>query len=153
MFNTAQIEYVKSLVPTMRKSGYDYYIAYTDTVRDSSNPVDLYILFSKDEITANSLYSYSVPAGSVTYRVITNNASFSSSSNKDSRVNVSAFTGNSLNIDSFEHVYSNAKYSGYSLQPDITKGNEVQVNATLQACSIVIAGALLFNIIFSWFKR
>lgn len=153
MFSTAQIEYVKSLVPTMRKNGYDYYIAYTDTVRDSSNPVDLYILFSKDEITANSLYSYSVPAGSVTYRLITNNASSSSSSNKDPRVSVSTFTGNSLNVDSFEHVYSNAKYSGYSLQPDITKGNEVQLNATLQACSIVVTCALLFSVFLSFFKR
>lgn len=149
MFSTAQTDYVKSLVPTLRKAGYDYYLAYTDNERTTGSP-DLYIIFSKDEIIANNLYSYSIPEYSVRYAITTSNYS---SNYSGSRISVSSLAGTSINIDSFEHIYSNARYSSYSLQPDITKGNEVQLNATLQACSIVVTCALLFSVFLSFFKR
>ena len=69
MFSTTQIEVVETLVPTMRNSGYKYYIAYTNTRTGNytfTEP-DLYFIFSKDEIVASSGYEFIVPEGSIQY--------------------------------------------------------------------------------------
>lgn len=73
MFSTAQNDYLKSLIPAMRRQGYRYYLAYSDNDRDNNYNPDLYVIFAKDKIMANSLYSYSVTAGSVRYSIITSN--------------------------------------------------------------------------------
>lgn len=54
MFSTAQNDYLKSLIPAMRRQGYRYYLAYSDNDRDNNYNPDLYVIFAKDKIMANS---------------------------------------------------------------------------------------------------
>lgn len=96
MFSAAQNDYLKSLVPVMRQQGYRYYIAYSDNDRDNNYNPDLYVIFAKDKITANSLYSYSVPAGSVRYSIITSNTSYNNTAYRVTTASVGAST---VNID------------------------------------------------------
>lgn len=154
MFSTAQIDFINSQVATMRNEGYDYYIAYTDYVRDKGDLVDLYLIFSKEKITAKSLYSFNIPANSVQYSVISNNPSSSYDSNRSPRVAVRNMSEGVFTVDSFEHCYTNAYYSGMStVLPDITKGSEVQTNATVTSLTIIIACCALLNMFMFFFKR
>lgn len=122
MFSTNQDNIIKTLVPAMRRQGYRYYIAYTNTSTESSwnssSEVDLYIIFSSEEILANSQYSYSVPDGAVRYSIRSGNYSTSNNAVNTERLVSSSFSG-TVNIDVYEHVYTNAEFSGYSVQPDI----------------------------------
>lgn len=128
----------------MRERGYSYYVAYTHTYTDSyyRNEPDLYIVFCKEKITANSAYTYSVPQGAVMYIIRTNNYSTSSSAVNTSRVTSQPY-GGSFTVDAYEHIYSNAEFSGSTIQPDIlSKG--VKQNEILNAQSIVVLAFFLF---------
>ena len=122
MFSTAQTDVLTSLIPVMRRQGYKYYIAYTNTSTSSgwgtSAIVDMYVVFSKDEIVANNQYSYSVPAGSVRYAIRTANYSMSDSGVNTERLVSSAFSG-TVSVNVYEHVYTNATFSSSAVQPDI----------------------------------
>lgn len=120
MFSTVQTDVIKSLIPVMRRQGYKYYIAYTYTRTGnfSTAEPDLYIVFSEDKITASDLYRYTVPSGSVRYSIRTPNYSTNSSAVNTDRLVSSSFSG-SLTINSYEHIYTNAVFSGSSVQPDI----------------------------------
>lgn len=146
LFNDAQQSYIEYLVPTMRKEGYTYYVAYSNTDTSSgyygSREPDLYIVFSTSEITASTAYRYSVPSGSVRYICRTNNYSSSNYAVNTERVTSDSFSG-TLSIDVYEHVYSNANYTSGTVQPDILKG-ERTTNEYLQANGILLAAFLLF---------
>lgn len=148
MFSTAQNDYLKSLVPVMRQQGYRYYIAYSDNDRDNNYNPDLYVIFAKDKITANSLYSYSVPAGSVRYSIITSNTSYN---NTAYRVTTAFVGASTVNIDRYEHIYSNAApvTDTVQLQPDILYTGEVYARETVSAVGIV----LVIGLFVSWFWR
>lgn len=144
MFSTAQQAYCDSLIPTMRERGYTHYVAYTNTYTDSyyRYEPDLYIVFSQDKIIANSPYTYSAPSGSIKYTVRTGNYSTSSSAVNTARVTSETFSG-SFTVDAYEHIYSNADYSGSTIQPDIlSKG--VQQNEIMQAQGIIVTAFFLF---------
>lgn len=144
MFNTSQQAYCDSLIPTMRERGYTYYVAYTNTSNDDFNRYqpDLYLVFSKDKITANSAYTYTAPQGSILYILRTNNYSSSSHAVNTSRVTSQPY-GGTFTVDEYEHIYSNADYSGTTIQPDIlSKG--VKQNEILNAQSIVVLAFFLF---------
>lgn len=144
LFSTAQQAYCDSLIPSMRERGFTHYVAYTNTYTDSYNRYepDLYLIFSKEKITANSLYSYIVPEGSLMYIVRTGNYSTSSSAVNTARVTSQSFSG-TLSVDVFEHIYSNADYSGSTIQPDIL-AQGVQQNEYLQAQGIIVTAFFLF---------
>lgn len=128
----------------MRERGYSYYVAYTNTSNDDLDRYqpDLYLVFSKDKITANNAYSYTVPQGSILYILRTNNYSSSSHAVNTSRVTTQSY-GGTFTVDAYEHIYSNAEYSGTTIQPDIlSKG--VKQNEILNAQSIVVLAFFLF---------
>lgn len=148
MFSTAQNDYLKSLVPVMRDQGYRYYVAYSDNDRDNSYNPDLYVIFSRDKITANSLYSYSVPAGSVRYSIISSNTSYNNTAYRVTTASLGAFT---LSVDRYEHIYSNAvpATNAVMLQPDVLYTGEVYARETLAAVGIV----LTIGLFVTWFWR
>ena len=148
MFSTAQNDYLKSLIPAMRRQGYRYYLAYSDNDRDNNYNPDLYVIFAKDKIMANSLYSYSVTAGSVRYSIITSNTSYN---NTAYRVTTAFVGASTVNIDRYEHIYSNAApvTDTVQLQPDILYTGEVYARETVSAVGIV----LVIGLFVSWFWR
>jgi len=148
MFSTSQNDYLKSLVPVMRQQGYRYYVAYSDNDRNNNYDPDLYVIFSKDKITANSLYSYSVPAGSVRYNIITSNTSYNNTAYRVTTASVGAST---VTVDRYEHVYSNAvpAMDTVQLQPDILYTGEVYARETVSAVGIV----LTIGLFVTWFWR
>lgn len=148
MFSTAQNDYLKSLVPVMRQQGYRYYVAYSDNDRGNNYDPDLYVIFAKDKITANGLYSYSVPAGSVRYSIITSNTSYN---NTAYRVSTASVGVSMVTVDRYEHIYSNAAPATdtVQLQPDILYTEGVYQNETLAAVGIV----LTIGLFVAWFWR
>lgn len=151
MFSTAQEQYLKSLIPTMVDSGYSHYIAYTYTNTNNSGwgytaTPDLYVVFSKQPITANDGYSYTVPADSVRYVIRTGNYSSSSTANNSERVRTESFSGR-LSVDVYEHIYTNAEFSGVALQPDFGYESGVYSNYVSLALSIALVTLLLFNLL------
>ena len=132
----------------MRDQGYRYYVAYSDNDRDNSYNPDLYVIFSRDKITANSLYSYSVPAGSVRYSIITSNTSYNNTAYRVTTASLGAFT---LSVDRYEHIYSNAApaTNAVMLQPDVLYTGEVYARETLAAVGIV----LTIGLFVAWFWR
>ena len=122
MFSTTQDNILKTLVPVMRRQGYKYYLAYTNTDTqsswNSSSKVDLYVIFSSEEIVANNQYSFTVPADSVRYSIRSSNYSSGTNAVNTARYVSEAYSGN-VNIQAYEHVYTNAEFSSYSVQPDI----------------------------------
>ncbi len=157
MFSTNQIEVTQSLVNTMRQQGYKYYIAYTNTSTSSgwntSAVEDLYIIFSKDEITAISGYNYTIPANSLHYAIRTGNYSTSSSSVNSERFVVSEYEGE-LNIEIYEHIYTNAEFGeSVVVMPDINfRGAGEQYEKT-NGIGLVVTAVLLFAFFCSIFKR
>lgn len=151
MFSTAQEQYLKSLIPTMVDSGYSHYIAYTYTNTNNSSwgytaTPDLYVVFSKQPITANDGYSYTVPADSVRYVIRTGNYSSSNTANNSERVRTESFSGH-LSVDVYEHIYTNAEFSGVALQPDFGYESGVYSNYVSLALSIALVTLLLFNLL------
>lgn len=157
MFSTNQLEVLSSLIPTMQNNGYKYYVAYTSTNTSSGWNVqakpDLYVVFSEDKITASSGYEYIVPEGSVIYIIRTVNYSTSDSGVNTDRIISSEYSG-SLNIDVYEHVYSNADYSSSAVvMPDFNfRGAGVQLEKT-NSVGLVCTAVLLFLVFCSFFKR
>lgn len=156
MFSTNQINYIQSFLPTYAQQGYKSYIAYTDSINTSSfyqTDPDLYIVFSKSEITAVDGYTYTVPEGAVQLCIRTNNYSSSTNANNSDRVVVQDFTYTTLSIDKFEHVYTNATFSGYTVQPDLNLINGGETNVRLEAISYILIFVIGFVFITGLFRR
>lgn len=144
MFSDAQQRYIASLVATMRDE-YPYYIAYSDYKANSSESPQLYVIFTKDKITAKGMYSYEVPSG-VRYALITNN--YSSYYTNQARQVVSSYSGGSLSIPVYEFVYTNATFSSYSVQPDINSlygGITMRRSKCRILCSLLLCCLFLFS--------
>lgn len=156
MFSTNQIEYVKTLIPTYAADGYKYYVAYTNndnTNYYSTNP-DLYIVFSKDVITAIDGYNYSVnPEETVIISIRTGNYSSSSSANNDERVVVNQHVNDTFFVDEFEHIYTNAEFTGNTLQPDYNLISGGETNVRLEAITFVLLVSLLITVFSKLFRR
>lgn len=156
MFSTAQKDVLTSLIPVMRRQGYKYYIAYTNTNTNtgwtSSAVVDLYVVFSSDEIVAKDMYSYSIPSGSVRYAIRTANYSTGNGAVNTDRYVTSTYSG-TLTVQEYEHIYTNAEFSTSTVQPNIlyeARGGyayEAEVGQT-----ITLAVAVLF-VVFSSLLR
>lgn len=148
LFDTAQMDIIEYLVPTMRNEGYSYYVAYSNTDTSSSSyyrrEPDLYFVFSKEKITASSAYNYAVPKGSVRYICRSNDYSSSNYADNSARIKSESFSGN-LSIEPYEHIYTNAEFSSQTVQPDILKG-EQPTNEYLQGIGIILSAFLLFTV-------
>jgi len=149
MFTAVETEYLRCLVMTMSKE-YPYYLAYTVTDETGNNTADAYIYFSKTKITGNGLYSYSVPSGSLRYRLDSNG--YSSTTNTAARVQVTTASG-AVTVHSYEFVYTNASFAGTSIQPDIKKLNGGETVESVQGLGIIVTLLLLVLIIWRIFGR
>lgn len=122
IFSTVQKDFLESFIPTLRSKGYSYYVAYTNTnvnnTWNSSAQPDLYIVASSDKITASSGYRYTCQSGSVRYSVRTANYSTSNNAVNSDRVTSSNYSG-VFTVNAYEHIYTNAEFTGSTLQPDI----------------------------------
>lgn len=153
MFSDAQQGYIAALVASMRDE-YPYYIAYSDFKNGDYNNASIYVIFCKDKIKSNGLYSYAVGAG-VKYALITNN--YSSYQNNTARTVVTSFNGGTVTVPVYEFVYTNASFSNTTLQPDINKIYGGDYNAQLQTTNFIFCVAclcvLLLDIFFSFRRR
>lgn len=156
MFSTNQLEIVKSLVPTMREQGYKYYIAYTNTNTDSnwnstSNEPDLYFVFSTDKIIAQSGYKYTIPENSIQYVCRSSNYSTNISGVNTDRIKKQSISGQ-LNINLYEHIYSNAEYGESVVMPDILGGEQYAESVYTQATNFILGAFLFFVVIWEMWK-
>lgn len=147
MFSTNQIEIVETLVPTMLSKGYSHYVAYTNTNSNSyyNTEPDIYIIFSSEEITASSAYSYNIPSGSVRCVIRSGNYSSSTSAVNTQRIVTEEYTSITLTVDVYEHIYTNAEFEGITIQPDILQ--EGRVNTLYDQGSMFILAALLIFLV------
>ena len=158
MFSTAQKDYIEALLPTYAKDGYKYYVVYTDSVSNSSSwyssEPDLYAIFSKKAISAKSAYSYDIGESSIIVSVRTGNYSSNSSAVNDSRVTVSDYAAQSINIAEYEHIYTNAEFEGHTLQPDyyLASGGETNVQVkTISFIMLIVCAYIMLSKL--WFGR
>lgn len=158
MFSTNQQAYIEALLPTYAKEGYKYYVAYTDSVANSgyytsTNP-DLYVLFSKKRISAKDAYIYDVQDDSIIVAVRCGNYSSSSSANNSERVVVSDYSAKTLSIPVYEHIYTNAEFESYALQPDYYLNSVGETNVQVQANSFILLTIALFLALSKlWFRK
>lgn len=147
LFSTNQIEIVETLVPTMLAKGYTHYVAYTNTNTGSyyNSEPDLYIIFSNEEISGSSAYSFNIPSNSVRVVVRSSNYSSSTSAVNTERIVTEEYTATTLNVDVYEHIYTNAVFTGSSVQPDILQ--EGSANTIYDTYNSVILTAILFFIV------
>lgn len=144
MFTDAQQRFIASLVSSMRDD-YPYYLAYSDFHSTGYDVPSLYVLFSDKPITASSPYRYVVPQG-VKYSVITGN--YSSYNSNNDRISVSSFDGGTVSIPVYEWIYSNAKYSGTAIQPDVNMLYGGDYNAQIQTVNFFLIACALCVLIY-----
>lgn len=148
MFSTAQQAYIDALLPTYAKDGYKYYVVYTDSVDNSSSwystEPDLYAVFSKETISAKSAYSYGVGESSIIVAVRSSNYNSSSTASNVDRITVTDYAAQTLTIPKYEHIYTNAEFTGHTLQPDyyLTTGGET--NVQIEALSVIVLAVFFF---------
>lgn len=158
MFSTAQQAYIDALLPTYSKEGYKYYVVYTNTntsggFNTSADP-DLYAVFSKKAISAQDAYTFNIEDSSIIVAVRCGNYSSSSYSNNSDRVVVEDYTAQTLSIEPYEHIYTNARFDTYALQPDYYLGSGGATNVQVQTISFAIFFIALFvGLSKLWFKR
>ena len=150
MWSEIYHDYVEELVLTNRAE-YPYYVAHTcsywGTSSSASQP-SFKVYFSKEPITASSLYSYRFTGDSVCYSVVGGNASTTYSG---ARVTVTNYSGN-LTINNYEFIYSNAEYSTQTVMPDIIATNAV-TQAHFDGVSLIVLCVMLGAVVVGLFKR
>lgn len=153
MFTDAQQGYIASLVANMRDE-FPYYMAYSDFRNGSYDSPSIYVIFTKEKITAKGLYSYEVSSG-VKYSLITSN--YSSYNTNTARTVVNSFSGGTVVVPIYEFVYTNAEFASSSVQPDINKLYGGDYNAQLQTTNFIFVVAcltvMLLDVFFSFRRR
>lgn len=148
MFSTAQQAYIDALLPTYAKDGYKYYVVYSNNMVNSgyfsSTDPDLYAVFSKEAISAKNAYTYDVGDSSILVTIRSSNYSSSSSANNSDRVVVTDYNAQLLQVPVYEHIYTNAEFTGHTLQPDyyLTTGGET--NVQLEALTTIVLAVFVF---------
>lgn len=146
MLSRDNYEYAKQLIESNRGE-YPYYILSTNTnISDNyDNQAPAFkIYFSDKPITANGRYSFSFQGNTLVYSVISYNAS-----NKyhSERVQVSQFNRNTLTVNEYEYVYTNAEFKTGSIQPDILATSAV-AQSHFDSVSIILLVVLLSSVVF-----
>lgn len=157
MFSTSQQQYIQTLLPTYAKEGYKYYVIYSNTMVNSSyyasaDP-DLYAVFSKKAISAQDAYTFNFEDTAILVTVRSGNYSSNSSSINTDRVRVEEFNEKTLHINVYEHVYTNAEFSDYVLQPDYNLISGGETNVRLEAISFILLVALFISFIGRIFRK
>lgn len=145
MFSAQELEWLKALIETMRGKGYMHYVAHT--VTQNNNDSDVVVIFSQEPIIGNGLYRFTVADG-VMYTL--DSSGYSAYGDNDARTKVSSYSGN-LNVADTEFVYTNAEYSGTTLQPDIRYTGGV-ISETNQAGFYLLTLLFLVVVVLNIFR-
>lgn len=150
MFSTAQLDLMIPLVAQMRSEGYLYYLAFQNQLTGSNYDYDLYIYFSKEEITSSDGYSYLLPADSLKYSIRSGNASTYSTG---SRLDLAVLDfEQSVVVDSYQHISTNCCFTGVTLQPDLTF-TEVRNNEASSGLLFMFSVFIFFFAFLKLFRR
>ena len=105
MLSVQELEYVKSLINTYKKQGYNYYLLTTNSNNDVS--ADIYLFLSKEEIKALDDVTFSIVNG------IKINIDYSYRYNENPYILTMFDTveNNVYIIDKHEYIYSNCSYN------------------------------------------
>ena len=144
MFSAQELEWIKALIETMRQKGYKYYVAHTIT--ENNNDIDVVVYFSEQPITGNGLYNFTITGG---IRYSLDSSGYYSNDSNEARTKVSNYSGN-INVSRTEFVYTNAEYSGTSIQPDIRQLGGV-INETGQAVFHLVTLCFLVAVVLRFF--
>lgn len=150
MWNDSYKDYVKELVKTNYKE-YPYYIAHTCTYWGINNTAvypSFKVYFSKEPIQANDLYNYTLKGDSLCYSVIGGNGN---QNYHDSRVTTANALGN-VKINDYEFIYTNAEFTGSTVQPDILATTSVS-QSHFDAVGLIILAILLGSVVVKILKH
>ena len=158
MFSTSQQAYIDALLPTYAKEGYKYYVVYSNTMVNNnwgtSTDPDLYAVFSKKAISAQDAYTYDVEDSSILVTIRSGNYSSSSSAVNTDRVVVTDYAAQTLSINPYEHIYTNAEFETYALQPDYYLASGGETNVQLQGNTFLILIVVIFLVLNRlWFGK
>lgn len=146
MFSTSQQQYIQTLIPTYAKEGYKYYVVYSNTMVNNSyyaaTDPDLYAVFSKKAISAEDAYTFNFEDSAILVTIRSGNYSSNSSAVNTDRIMVQEYNEKTLHINVYEHVYTNAEFTGYVLQPDYNLISGGETNVRLEAISFIMLVAL-----------
>ena len=117
MLNVQDLDYVRSLINTYKKQGYNYYLLTTNS--DSSVNADIYLFLSKEKIEALDDVSFSIKNG-IRINIDT---SYRYNEHPDVLSMRNEIVNNVYIIDKYEFVYTNCVYNYKATQsiiyPDI----------------------------------
>ena len=147
--STTQIDVLEALVARMRAEGYEYYLCHQNLLTNVSNDYDLIVYFSKDEITGETGYKYTVPAYSLCYRIRTGNASTNNNTDRFNIETVSRLT--TVNVSESFHISTNAVFLTSQIQPDYCL--EVHQYETQGGILFIVSVFLLFYAFIKLFRR
>lgn len=146
MFSTSQQQYIQTLIPTYAKEGYKYYVVYSNTMVNNSYSAatdpDLYAVFSKKAISAEDAYTFNFEDSAILVTIRSGNFTSNSSAVNTDRIKVQEYNEKTLHINVYEHVYTNAEFTGYVLQPDYNLISGGETNVRLEAISFIMLVAL-----------
>lgn len=148
-FSTTQIDVLEALVARLRAEGYTYYLCHQNLLTGVSNDYDMIVYFSKEQITGETGYEYSVPKDSLCYRIRSGNAS---TYNNDVRMTVEALNESST-VDVLEslHISTNAVFMTTEIQPDYCL--EVHQYEAQGGILFLVSVFLLFYAFLKLFRR
>ena len=147
MFSTAQQSYIDSILPTYADMGYKYYVCYTDSSSSGYNDYhpDLYFIFSDKQITSDTGYKFTY-SDSIQVAIYTGNVS---TYNQAQRLQVTSLSAGSRSVPVYEHIYSNASFTGTVVQPNYYISSRGLSNAQQNAFMLGV-GVIVF---FCFFTR
>lgn len=126
MLSIQEQEYVRSIINTYKKQGYDYYLLVTNS--DTNNTIDIYLYFSKEEIKALDKNLFAIKNG-IEVNIDTS-YSYNRSNVLSSYVSIAYDT---IVVDRTEYIYSNCLYDYKAtsdvIYPDILLSNSDSFNS------------------------
>lgn len=149
MFSTAQMDMLRPLIIQMRDNGYLYYLAYQNYT-STSNDYDLFVVFSKEVITAEDMYTYAVPADSLRYSIRSGNAYSSQTTPRITTATLPIAT--TVTIEEYQHISTNAEFQTAVIQPDIFI-SEVKDYDTQGSLLLIVCSMLCVYCFFKLFRR
>ena len=157
MFSTTQMTFIENTVMNMYLQGYEYYIVHTNTNLSSSyyQWQDLTLYFSKEPITRNSDYSYTIPNETLMYDVITSNAS--RNYYDDARVDITTLSSRTILINDYEFIATNCNGSrlmNVLASIEYQEQKDVSFNLDLNdfyIIPVILCITLLFSILRWWY--
>lgn len=147
MTDQATQEYIKDLILTYREQDYEYYLVYSVYYRYSvDDRPDFYIVFSKDEITTQDGYTYTLPSDRVALAL--------RRSPDDSELSIeSVSVSGTVRIDNGVFCYTNSTNTGTVIQPDIIAERGVPSEAFygVSICFGVVLAVVCVSRVWRWF--